>query len=322
MIPLLDLNALKRYRFVWLAGITLLVGAQTLMPTTQNTQITPSIIKYTDINVGSVVARPFSGALVRLNSSLGTATTKGGISVGRFTLTGKKGDGWSLASGSAVPFTLIGSKGGALWVTAVNFDSSTPTTGTFPASGTTGEFSMGVTLAVGTSATPAGLYTGSFNLSVTDTTTGRISTTTFIVRADFTTAISISKVKDLNFGNAIMSGVAGTVVLAPAGGRSATGGVTLASGGLVQPATFTVSGDANATYSISSFPSSITLNGPGGATLIVSPVTSVPSAASAGTGLLDGTGQQTLAVGGTLNVGANQTPGGYSGTFSVTVVYN
>ncbi|MDR3682758.1 MAG: DUF4402 domain-containing protein [Geothrix sp.] len=321
MIPLLYPKAMRPCRFAGLAGIAVGVAAQTpqtmqviqAIPSPQNTL---SITKYTDINVGSVVARPFSGVIV-LNSASGSPMAKGGVSLGRFTLTGKKGDGWSLATGSAVPFILTGPKGGTLRVTAVNFDPSTPTTGTFPASGTTSEFSVGVTLAASARATPSGTYTGGFTLNATNTTTGRISTTTFIVRANFLTAISLSKVTDLNFGSAIMSGTAGTVVLTPTGARSATGGVTLASGGLVGPATFTVTGDAAATYAIT-LPSSITLNGAGGATLTVSPVASTPSA----TGLLDGTGQQTLAVGGTLNVAANQPAGAYSGTFNVTVAYN
>jgi hypothetical protein len=317
MIPPLYLEALRPYRFVWLAGITALAVAQTIIPTAQNAQNTPSITKYTDINVGSVVARPFPGALLRLNSSLETRTAKGGISLGRFTLTGKKGDGWSLATSSAVPFTLTGPKGGTLRVTALTFDPSTPTTGIFPASGTTSEFSVGVTLEAGTGTKPAGPYTGSFNLSVTDTTTGRISTRIFIVRADFTTPISVSGSPVLSFGNLTVSGAAGTVVLTPENVRSATGGVRLASGGGAEPATFTVGGDAGASYTID-FPSSnIPLSGPAPG-VTIGPFTSTPS----GTGTLDAiTGHQTVKVGGTLNVGANQASGAYSGTFSVTVAY-
>jgi hypothetical protein len=202
-------------------------------------------------------------------------------------------------------------------VTAVTFGPSTPLTGIFPASGTTSEFSVGVTLAAGTGPTPAGTYTGAFGLNVTDTTTGRTSAARFIVRADFLTAISLSQNTDLRFGDVIKSATAGTVVLTPAGIRTQTGGVTLGFMTPSGPATFTVTGDPNVTYAIT-LPSSITINGPGGATLTVSSVTSAPNA----TGLLDGSGQQTLAVAGTLNVAGNQQDGAYTGTFSVTVAYN
>ena len=41
------------------------------------------------------------------------------------------------------------------------------------------------------------------------------------------------------------------------------------------------------------------------------------------TGILDAaTGEETFNVGATLKVGANQAPGQYTGTFSVTAVYN
>ncbi len=316
MIPPLDLKAPSLCRLVLLAATGPLIQAQAIQAP-QNAQVTPSITKFTDINVGSVVARPFSGALVRLNSSLGTNSARGGISLGRFTLSGKKGDGWILATDSTVPFTLTGPRGGTLRVTALTMDPNT-TSGMFPASGTTGEFSMGVALAGGTGTTPAGLYTGNFNLSLTDLATGRVSTTIFIVRADYSPAISISKSADLNFGNIIASGALGTVVLPPEGPRSATGGAALASGGNVGPAIFTVVGEPGINYTIS-MPPGLALTGPG-VPLNVS-LTSSPTT-SPGAGLLDGSGQQTLKVGGTLTVAANQLPGAYSGTFNVTVAYN
>ncbi len=313
MIPLLYVKALRWHRFAWLAGITALAGAQTIQ-TAQNAQNTPSITKYTDINVGSVVARPLSGMLVRLNSSLGTRAPKDGISLGRFSLSGKKGDGWSIANGSAVPFTLTGPKGGTLRVTALTFDPSTPS-GIFPASGTTGEFSVGVTMAAGTGATPAGPYTGSFNLSVTDTTTGRISTTIFIVRADVDPAISLTQGSNLYFGD-IVSGTSGTVTIAPGGGQSHSG-VTVA-GGMTGAASFNVFGAAGHSYSIS-LPSNtdVSVYDAGNVhSMSVTNFTSNP----VGTGTI-GT-DDTITVGATLNVGTNQFPNAYIGTFSVTVAYN
>lgn len=314
MTPTLCSKALRPCRPLLLAGIASLAFAQ----------ITPVITKYTDINVGSIVAGASAGTVV-LNSPSGTRMATGGTSLGTtagaslgsLTLSGKKGDGWSIANASAIPFTLTGSNGGTLTATAVDLEPGTTNTGTFPASGTTGYYYLGVTLAIGTSGTtPAGTYSGSFTLRVTDTDHGWTTTTTFAVLAKVDPVITLAKLTDLSFGDVFTSPTAGTVILTPAGVRSATGGVTLGSLSPSGAATFTVTGGASTTYAIT-LPTSITLSIPGD-TLTVSPVTSTPSL----TGFLDASGNQTLAVGGTLNVAANQADGNYTGTFNVTVAYN
>ena len=128
--------------------------------------------------------------------------------------------------------------------------------------------------------------------------------------------ISISKTNDLNFGLVASSTSAGTVVLTPAGARTPTG-VTLSSGGTTTAASFGVSGQGAYTYAIT-LPSSITLTD-GTNFMTVNTFTSTPS----GTGALSG-GTQTVNVGATLNVLANQVAGVYTtGTpFVVTVAYN
>lgn len=141
------------------------------------------------------------------------------------------------------------------------------------------------------------------------------------VTATIVTPISISKTVDMNFGNVAVTGTAGTVVLDPAGVRTKTAGVTLpATTGTVTAASFTVSGQGNYTYTIT-LPSTdytITRNS-GSETMIVNAFTSAPT----GTGALT-SGSQTLTVGATLNVSANQAAGIYTnGTgFNVTVNYN
>lgn len=285
---------------------------------------TPTITKYMDISLGSIVPGASAGTVV-LNSPSGSRTATGGAnlgpstgtSLGTLTLSGKAGDGWSISAGSAIPFTLAGPGGATLQATVVDFEPSATNTGTFPASGTTSFYYLGVTLSVGTSAaTPAGTYTGGFSLRVNDTTNGRNSTAAFSVRAKVDPVITLARLTDLRFGDVFTGAVAGTVILSPAGARSATGGTVLGSLSPVGPATFTVTGATSSTYAIT-LPASITLSAPGG-TLTVSPVTSTPSL----TGLLSAAGQQTLAIGGTLNVAANQADGDYSGAFSVTVAYN
>ena len=138
--------------------------------------------------------------------------------------------------------------------------------------------------------------------------------------ATIVTPISIANAGDMNFGNVAVSATAGTVILAPGGTRTITGGVTLpATPGTVSAALFTVSGTPAYTYAIT-LPSTATTVTSGGNTMTVTAFTSNPDA----TGTLDGTGSQTLQVGATLNVGISQPSGTYvSGTpFTVTVNYN
>src|SRR5688572_5100813 len=71
--------------------------------------------------------------------------------------------------------------------------------------------------------------------------------------------ISITKTVDLDFGNVAASGVAGTVVITPAGTRSTTGGVSLpVIAGTVTAASFDVAGQGNYTYAIT-LPASVTI---------------------------------------------------------------
>lgn len=148
------------------------------------------------------------------------------------------------------------------------------------------------------------------------------ATATATATATIVTPISISKTVDMNFGNvAVSASTAGTVVLTPAGARSATGGVTLpTTAGTVTAASFTVSGQGDYTYSITVPSTDLTITS-GSNTMTVNTFTSNPAATA---GALSSGGTQTLTVGATLNVGAGQAAGTYvSATpFSVTVNYN
>lgn len=133
--------------------------------------------------------------------------------------------------------------------------------------------------------------------------------------------IAITKTTDLSFGNvAVHTTNAGTVELATTGSRTAGGGVTLpATTGTVSAAEFDVTGAANYTYSIT-LPSSVTLDDNNSHTMTVNTFVSNPAT----TGTLDGSGEQTIAVGATLNVAGGQAPGTYESDtdFQVTVNYN
>jgi len=285
----------------------------------------PTITKYSDINVGSILAGGSAGTAI-LNSPSGTRSTTGGtelgdslsVALGRLTLTGKPGDHWAIRRASAIPFNLTRIGGGTLPVTAIDFELNSTNTGTFPSSGTTGMFYLGTAITVGTNATtPQGTYSGSFTLLLDDTSpSGKSTTMTFSVTVKVDPVITLTKTANLNFGDVFAGASPGQVLLSPKGTRTTTGGLLLGTLSPVSAAGFSVNGAANCTYAIV-LPASIILTGPAG-TMVVSTFTSTPLAA----GLLGMTGQQQLDVGATLNVAANQADGDYSGTFAVTVAYN
>jgi hypothetical protein len=138
--------------------------------------------------------------------------------------------------------------------------------------------------------------------------------------ATIITPIAIAKTVDLNFGNvAVSPTIAGTVLLIPAGTRTAGGGVTLpAATGTVSAAKFNVTGLAGSTYAIT-LPGTIVLSDGASHTMNVGSFTSTPTP----TGTLTG-GAEDILVGATLNVNAAQAAGIYTNAadLKVTVNYN
>jgi hypothetical protein len=120
----------------------------------------------------------------------------------------------------------------------------------------------------------------------------------------------------IGFGQIAATSTPGTVTVTSAGTRTASGGVALGSGLGVTPASFTVTGDPHASYSIT-LPAAATLSG-GGGSMTVDTFTSSPSS-SGNLGLV---GLQIFSVGATLHVGASQHAAAYSGTYNVSVAYN
>jgi hypothetical protein len=136
------------------------------------------------------------------------------------------------------------------------------------------------------------------------------------------TTINLVKNVDMEFGNLAVTGTAGTCILSPASVRTPGGGVTLpAITGTVSAAEFTVSGAPGYTYAIT-LPASVILTRVlgGGTPMTVDAFTSTPTP----TGQIQAGGTQTLYVGATVNVNANQMAGEYhsANDFSVTVNYN
>ncbi len=121
---------------------------------------------------------------------------------------------------------------------------------------------------------------------------------------------------------------AGTVVVAPTGARTKTGGVTLV-GNSHHPAEFAgrKPGNGNPPVRISVGSNTIQLTGPGAPmTVSLFRGNTNPTTAFTATprnyqvqGQSNGTFE--LRVGATLSVGANQAPGTYSGTWTLTLDY-
>ncbi len=141
------------------------------------------------------------------------------------------------------------------------------------------------------------------------------ATTSASASARVLAKIQLAKVTDLNFGDVVAGASLGTAVVDTAGARSSTGGVSLAAG-TVSQASFTVTGEPSKSYTIT-VPASVTISS-GGNNMTVDSFTFSPSSPAT----LPGGGSDTLNIGATLHVAANQATGSYTNTFNVTVAYN
>jgi len=137
------------------------------------------------------------------------------------------------------------------------------------------------------------------------------------VSARIISTANLVTLSGMQFGEISASNMPGTIVLEPGGARTSTQGATLNSAVPGGPASFELIGSPSATY-IVTLPVSVTLRSSNGQSMEVDQFTSLPSE----TGRLDNGGRQTLFVGGTLNVNANQLYGDYTGILNVTVEYN
>ena len=139
--------------------------------------------------------------------------------------------------------------------------------------------------------------------------------------AEIIAPIAITWVADMNFGSIVPS--AGGTVALPASAtptRVATG-PTLGDPDDVASAQFTVTGEPGKTYAIT-LPGNgeVELDGPALSDPMT--VTAFISSPTVAVGGLLTAGTQTLYVGATLNVAADQAAGVYDGDFDVTVTYN
>lgn len=153
--------------------------------------------------------------------------------------------------------------------------------------------------------------------------TGFAATDTATTTGTVVTPITIAMATNLNFGEfAAHTANPGTVTISTAGAASATEAVLTNSASAVA-ASFSVAGQANASYSISITDNDLThTDGVTTMALATKHDVDATTADSPASGTLDGTGAQTIYVGGTLTVAAAQAAGTYSGTITATVEYN
>lgn len=147
-------------------------------------------------------------------------------------------------------------------------------------------------------------------------------------KAGITTGIGIANTADLSFGDMLSPLAAGTVTVGVTNNRSNSASITTA-GGVVSSASFQIemAGGSNPHFYID-LPASVSITSGANSMLVNGFVSNAGTAggypAHCETG---GTGPKglcpkppfTLFVGATLNVGANQAAGIYTGTFDVTV---
>lgn len=137
--------------------------------------------------------------------------------------------------------------------------------------------------------------------------------------------LSFFKIEDLNFGTVLPSAATGTVIIDPTGARTKTGSVTLMSTGF-QASAFAGMGTNNQRVDISLGASQIFITGPGAPMrvhtfVIGSTPTAVLSVTPMRFRINSATGAFTFPVGATLDVGANQAPGTYTGNWNITLNY-
>ncbi|APG61763.1 hypothetical protein LPB140_01750 [Sphingorhabdus lutea] len=140
------------------------------------------------------------------------------------------------------------------------------------------------------------------------------ATQTANAQAEIISAVELSTVADLNMGVVAAGAAGGTVTLnASTGARTCSAALTCV--GTATRGSFQVTNATNG-YTVNlSVSASTNLTGAGAPMTL----TLTPSATSI---VFNSAALETVYVGGSLAVGANQTAGVYSGTYSVTANYN
>ncbi|MGD9664676.1 MAG: DUF4402 domain-containing protein [Novosphingobium sp.] len=152
------------------------------------------------------------------------------------------------------------------------------------------------------------------------------------VQLEIIDPLSVSKMRDMDFGNVIPTANAGTVVMTPASTATCTAAGGIIQSGPCQAAEFMGRALPGEIFRLKLPPGrTMTLTGPGTSMVVDNMTTGI----SAGLSLISfspgngfarylvttTTGEFRYYIAGRLNVGANQTPGAYSGTFTIMLDY-
>lgn len=155
---------------------------------------------------------------------------------------------------------------------------------------------------------------------------------TAITQVAFLEPGSIANTRDMDFGQIVQPNAAGTVIL-PAGASptcTTTGGLVRT--GNCRAAEFSIFGRRNWKARLRTVSNTVTLNGPGGATMLMDTVTMTYTGMSPANGangwnlgrynIDTNAGVATFWLGGTLHVNAAQAPGVYNGTVVIQIQFN
>jgi Mat/Ecp fimbriae major subunit len=153
----------------------------------------------------------------------------------------------------------------------------------------------------------------SFNQAFAATTTGTAN-------VKIVPVIVLNTGTQLNFGSIATTETAGTVVINATNSTGLGTNVTLVSVGATRtPGAFSVtSGEPNAPYTVVLPSVTVDLLDPAGNNITINNFNFI---AGNGSRTLSGIGTDSFSVGATLNVGATQSPGTYTGTYEVTANY-
>lgn len=149
------------------------------------------------------------------------------------------------------------------------------------------------------------------------------STANATASASILQPILITKNVDLRFGTIGAVATASNVVMSTAGVRTSAAATLFTNGTTPHnAATFTITGTPLTSFAITlpAATASLTSTAPGATAMTIEPADWVSDLGA--TNSLDLSGSKVLNLGATLQVGASQIPGMYSGTFAVTVAYN
>jgi hypothetical protein len=138
------------------------------------------------------------------------------------------------------------------------------------------------------------------------------ATATANASANIVQAITITEDDALDFATIVPGAAASTVQISAAGARTCGAGLTCS--GTHSAGNFTASGTANQPVAFGVDASTTLTSG-------ANSMSVTGLALSAATGTTDAGGDATFSVGGTLNVGANQAAGLYTGTYNVSANY-